>query len=182
MEQRLEPTARALMTGVTAEAITSLYLARIRRFAVFASPEGVDPEDIAQQSMLRALERIDSFDPKRGQLESWLWRIVINVARDAGRVSRRRELLLERIASDWAERTSASAENLALDSIRDEKLVAAVRRLPKRYRSVIAMRFGLGLDGAETARLLGTTRMAIAKATRRALDRLRGDLENEVTM
>jgi RNA polymerase sigma factor (sigma-70 family) len=75
-----------------------------------------------------------------------------------------------------------SPETLALDQMRDRDLIEAVRRLPRRHRSLIALRYGAGLSAAEIAECMGTTRMAAAKALRRALDRLRADLTDlEVT-
>jgi RNA polymerase sigma factor (sigma-70 family) len=52
-----------------------------------------------------------------------------------------------------------------------------VRRLPRRYRVVIALRFGAGLTFPEVAEAMGTSRMAVQQAMRRALDRLRSDPE-----
>jgi DNA-directed RNA polymerase specialized sigma subunit len=40
----------------------------------------------------------------------------------------------------------------------------------------IAFRYGAGLRSGEVADLLGTTRMAVVKGTRRALDQLRIEL------
>jgi RNA polymerase sigma-70 factor (ECF subfamily) len=159
--------------GVTAEALAAAYLTRVHRFAVMVCPSGADPEELAQQAMLKALERADTFDPRRGTLDAWLWSIVANVARDAGRLARRRDFLLQRIVLQEGVRfAGASAEDLALERIRDQDLVAAVRALPLRYRTLIALRYGAGLRSVEIARLLGTTRMAVLKSTRRALDRL----------
>jgi RNA polymerase sigma factor (sigma-70 family) len=160
---------------LTAEVLLGRYVTRVHRFAVMVSPRGADADDLAQQALLRALEAIDSFDPRRGTLDAWLWRIVVNVGRDAGRVARRRELLVERLARDHYT-VGASPETVALDQLRDRELVAAIRDLPRRYRSLIALRYGAGLSPDEVAAVLGTTRMAVAKATRRALDRLRARL------
>ena len=161
---------------LSAEAIANRYVPRVHRFAVLVSPPPADPDDVAQQAILKALEQMNRFDPRRGSLESWLWRLVVNAARDAGRVARRRELLIEQLVRTHRTALMASPENLALDSLRDEQLVAAVRRLPVRYRSLIALRYGAGLGMVEVAAALGITRMAAAKGMRRALDRLRSDL------
>jgi RNA polymerase sigma-70 factor (ECF subfamily) len=160
---------------LTAELLLGRYSTRVHRFAVMVSPRGAEPDDLAQQALLRALEAINSFDPRRGTLDAWLWQIVVNVGRDAGRVVRRRELLVERLARDHS-RVGASPEAVALDQLRDRELVAAIRDLPRRYRSLIALRYGVGLSADEAAAVLGTTRMAVAKATRRALDTLRARL------
>ena len=127
---------------------------------------------------MRALAHLDRFDPSRGTEEAWLWRIVVNLARDAGRASGRGGILLERLTGlgDRAG-SAASAEAVALDRLRDRDLVEAIRRLPRRHRTVIALRYGAGLRSSEVAELLGTTRMAVVQATRRALGRLRKDLE-----
>ena len=176
----LEEIDRAAPHGVTAEALAAAYLTRVHRFAVMVCPPGADPEDLAQQAMLKALERAAKFDPRRGTLDAWLWSIVANVARDAGRLARRRDFLLERIALQEQTRVAgASPEGLALERIRDQDLIAAVRALPRRDRTLIALRYGAGLRSVEIAELLGTTRMAVLKATRRGLDRLRIELCRE---
>jgi RNA polymerase sigma factor (sigma-70 family) len=163
--------------GRSSEAFVAAHLPRVLRFATMVSPPGSDPEDLAQEAMVRALEHLDRFDPGRGTAEAWLWRIVLNLARDAGRLTGRSALLLERLAARSEPRADISAETEALDRMRDRDLLEAVRRLPRRHRSLIALRYGAGLTSPEIAELLGTTRMAVVKATGRALARLRNDLE-----
>ncbi len=169
--------ARAEAHDLTTEAQIVRYLSRIHRFAVMVSPRGSDPDDVAQQAVLKALERADRFDPRRGTLDAWLWRIVVNTGRDAGRVARRREFLMDRLMSRESSVVGdVSTESLALDRMRDRELIAAVGRLPGRYRTLVALRYGAGLPSGQIAELLGTTRMAVVKGTRRALDRMRMDL------
>ncbi|MBO0836351.1 MAG: sigma-70 family RNA polymerase sigma factor, partial [Actinobacteria bacterium] len=141
------------------------------------SPPGTEPEDVAQEAMITALARLATFDPSRGSIEDWLWRIVVSRARDAGRATRRSGLLLERMLSLRPQSAEPSPESLALERIRDQDLVAAVRCLPTRYRTVVALRYGAGLSSPEIAETLGTTSMAVKKVLRRALDRLRAGLE-----
>jgi RNA polymerase sigma-70 factor, ECF subfamily len=177
----VEPCADGVVApshpALTAELLVDEYLPRIHRFAVMVSPLGADADDLAQEACVRALERAGQFDPRRGRLDAWLWRIVVNLARDAGRASRRSELLATRLlAHSRVDTGDPSAETLALRRLRDGELLAAVRGLPRRHRTVVALRYGAGLSTVEIAACLGTTRMATAKALRRALDRLRADL------
>jgi RNA polymerase sigma-70 factor, ECF subfamily len=167
----------AAAAPLVSDQVIAEYLARIHRFAVMLSPLGADAEDLAQDACLRVIERAAQFDPRRGSLDAWVWRIVVNLARDRGRLARRTDLLTDRfVRFGRGEDASPSPEALALDRLRDDVLLAAVRRLPQRHRSLIALRYGAGLSAAEIAEQLGTTRMATAKALRRALDRLRHDL------
>jgi RNA polymerase sigma factor (sigma-70 family) len=162
----------------TPEAFAARYAERVHRFAVLVSPPGTDAEDLAQDALVRALRSLERFDASRGSMEAWLWRIVVNLARDAGRMSSRATLRLERLATRAGPPGfEPSAEMLALRRIDDRELLAAVRRLPRRYRSVIALRFGAGLTQSEIGEALGVSRMAVVQVTRRALDRLRRDLE-----
>jgi RNA polymerase sigma factor (sigma-70 family) len=160
----------------TPEAFAARYADRVRRFAVMVSPPGTDPEDLAQDALVRALQRLDRFDPARGSMDGWLWRIVVNLSRDAGRVASRTALRLERLAARAETGREPSAEDLAIRRIGDRELLAAVRRLPRRHRSVVALRFGAGLTFPEIAEALGVSRPAAVQVTRRALDRLRRDL------
>lgn len=181
----MENLSLAVQTGegedgppqLTTPALLATYLARVHRFAVMVSPGGTEPEDLAQQAMLKAIEHADRFDARRGSLDAWLWGIVVNVAQDAGRAARRRDYLLERVVGRHRDAfPQASPEDIVLSKLRDAALVDAVRRLPRRYRTVIALRYGACLSSQDVADLIHTTRMAVAKTTRRALDMLRRDL------
>src|SRR5438105_15871059 len=91
------PAGESELAPIPADVFAEAHLDRVLRFATLVSPPGTDPEDVAQEAMVAALARLDRFDPARGSVDAWLWRIVVNRARDAGRAARRSELLLERL-------------------------------------------------------------------------------------
>jgi RNA polymerase sigma-70 factor (ECF subfamily) len=137
-----------------------------------------DSEDLAQEALLKAMRNIHRFDPTRGSLDTWLWSIVLNVARDAGRASTRAETLWERMVSGHLSETQADeVEVLALRRLSDAELLEEVNRLPRRYRSLIALRFGGDLRYEEIAQLLHENPAALRQAMRRALKALRIRLE-----
>lgn len=168
---------RAEERGVTADEIAALYLPQVHRWAAMVCPPGADPEDLVQHAMLRAMEQVSHRVLRPETAEAWLWRVVTNAARDQGRFVRRSRMVLQRLV-DHGDRSAAStsAEGLALDRLRDEDLIAAVRRLAPRYRRLIALRYGADLSPTEISQCVGGSRMAVAKALRRALDHLRADL------
>ena len=171
--------AGEVRTSTAADAFCAAHLDRVLRFAILVSPRGTNPEDVAQDAMVSALAQLDRYDAARGTVDAWLWRIVVSRARDAGRAARRTEVLLARlmVLGHRVPTTSASAEAVVLDRLRDQDLVVAVRRLPRHYRTVVALRYGADLTFPEIAALLGTTRMSVVKTVDRALHRLRKDLE-----
>jgi RNA polymerase sigma-70 factor (ECF subfamily) len=122
------------------------------------------------------MRSLHQFDPGRGSLESWLWRIVVNVARDAGRASTRADALWDRIVAHFTPATEG-AESIALRRISDAQLLEEVNRLPRRSRSLIALRFGGDLTYEEIGELLHENPAALRQAIRRALKALRIRLE-----
>jgi RNA polymerase sigma-70 factor (ECF subfamily) len=152
------------------------YARRVYRFACLLCRNRPDSEDLAQEALIKAMRSLHRFDPGRGSLESWLWRIVVNTARDRGRASTRAEALWERIVAQFAP-ANDEVESIALRRIDDAELLDEVNGLPRRYRSLIALRFGSDLTYEEMGELLDEKPAALRQAMRRGLKALRVRLE-----
>jgi RNA polymerase sigma factor (sigma-70 family) len=165
-----EPAAR-----IGVDELCDRYAARVYRFAAMLCPSRPDAEDLAQSALERAIRALPRTAPRAEHVEAWLWRIVVNVARDAGRAARRRQLLLERLLAHAPPPQTAAPE--IEDSIGDEDLLLAVRSLTRRQRTLVALRFGADLDYRRIAAALGISPGAARVATHRALLALRAQLE-----
>src|SRR6266702_3374370 len=97
---------------LTPERLCARYAPRVYPFAALVAAGDVEAEDLAQDAMVLAIRNLGRFDTRRGSVETWLWRIVVNAAIDAGRVSTRRRRLWERFRSQPA--TAENVEDLAL--------------------------------------------------------------------
>lgn len=160
---------------MTAEELCERYADRVYRFAAMVSRSSADARDLAQEALERAIRGLPKMDPQRGDIEGWLYRIVVNAARDAGRVARRHQALLERARTLMVRPpgpTSGPPPGVA-----DGELLNAIRQLAPRERAVIALRFGADLDHAAVGRALGISSAAAGMATRRAIAALRTRLE-----
>lgn len=162
---------------LTPELMCELHVADVCRFAAYFARRSQDAEDLAQQAMLNAIRSLRTFDPRRGSLRGWLWRIVANTARDAARRERSRQSLLERLAG--VARTEPSPEEEIERRANDERLLQAIGTLGARDRLLIAMRFGAGLSTAEVGEANGISAGSAQRALRRALDRLKKELERD---
>jgi len=148
------------------------------RFAAMVARGNAEAEDIAQEALLKAIRKLDAYDPARGSIEAWLWSIVVSAARDAGRAAGRRLALWERLTRLPEQSESIETiESIVLDRIADAQLLDAVRGLPSRDRTLIALRFGAGLDHAASGAAVGISAAAATMALRRALHHLRRRLE-----
>jgi RNA polymerase sigma-70 factor (ECF subfamily) len=177
MEVALGPTE--LDTGaLTAEELCRRYAPSVCRFAAMIAGSPTDADDLAQDALLRAVRAVRSYDATRGTAEAWLWRIVVNAARDsAGRRQRLRDLV-DRLGAT-ALRESESVEDTVLIRLRDAELHTQSRRLPLRDRTLLALRYGAGLDSGQVGEAVGLRSDSANRAIRRALARLRARLEEK---
>lgn len=109
-----------------------------------------DAEDIALDAFVEAYVHLDRYD-SRFRFSTWLYKIATNLA--LMHLRKRRDVLmdedeLDRIASDLP-----STEDMALRN----ELRKAVKELPLRYRTVVAMHYWEGKSYGEIARYMGTS-------------------------
>jgi RNA polymerase sigma factor (sigma-70 family) len=162
---------------LTAEALCQTYAGRVFKFAQLVSADSNNAEDLAQDSLERAIRGLKTFDPAKGEVEGWLWRIVVNACRDAGRIAGRQRLVFESLADRW----SVDEETVDLGAQpRTAEVLEAVRSLSPRHRGVIALRYGADLNYRQIGRALGISEAAALMATRRALANLRTRLSQKV--
>ncbi len=125
-------------------------LAIARRFA----RDQDDAEDLAQRAFINASERAGGW--RGGSFKSWLFRIVVNLAknhlRDISRFDRSEEA-----QEREHESSEPGAEERLARAQQQKALRAAVTRLPRRQREVLLLRIDGDLPFAEIARTLGIT-------------------------
>ncbi len=132
-----------------------------------------DVDDVAQRSMLRGLEKLDSF---RGEsaFRSWLHRIAVNVALNHVR-AHRKELPAELDEADLITNTLGTARLVAREA--KQRLLAAVAELPPKQRRCVELRLFEGLTFAEVGVELGVSEDSAKVNFHHALKRLRAHLE-----
>jgi RNA polymerase sigma-70 factor (ECF subfamily) len=125
-------------------------LAIARRF----SSDNDDAEDLAQRAFINAAQRAGGW--RGGSFKSWLFRIVVNLAknhvRDTSRFDRSEEA-----SEAEAEPTAPEAHDRLEAGEEREALRVAVGKLPKRQREVLLLRIDGDLPFAEIALTLEIT-------------------------
>jgi RNA polymerase sigma-70 factor (ECF subfamily) len=162
--------------ALSAEMLCRLCARRVYKFAQMVSGNAGDADDLAQDALERAIRGLKSFDPAKGDLDGWLWRIVVNAGRDAGRIARRERLVFDRLIGLWP--VEQKVVDVA-DGLNGDELLAAVRALSPRHRAVIALRYGADLDYRHVGLALGISEAAALMTARRALSNLRTRLSKE---
>jgi RNA polymerase sigma-70 factor, ECF subfamily len=132
-------------------------------------------EELTAKTFLRALERLETFDPAKGELTPWIFGIARHLVRDHARAGRRWAW----IPIDWlqhAESRDLDPELAATAHEERRNLAAALARLPDRDRDVLGLKFAAGLTNREIARTTGLRESHVAVIVYRAVGKLRQQL------
>jgi len=133
--------------GATLDQLRQIYERRLDELRRVAAAIVRDRElacDVVQEAFVRAVRSRRTFTGD-GSLEAWVWRIVVNTARDT------RAGVWEEIPEDLPA-SSASSDAWERQAVR-----AAVERLPERQRLVLFLRVYADLDYGTIARVVGIT-------------------------
>jgi RNA polymerase sigma-70 factor (ECF subfamily) len=130
-----------------------------------------EAEDLAQRAFINAASRAEGW--RGGSFKSWLFRIVVNLAknhlRDTARFDR---------SESAAEEEAAPVASSAHERLEEQEQRAALRRgiaqLPKRQREVLLLRIDGDLPFAEIAATLGITEVNAKVNFHHAVQKLKG--------
>lgn len=124
-----------------------------------------DAREVAQEALARAFVHWRKI---AGHDEAWVARVATNLA-----ISRWRR---HRPTVPLHDQHGAMAGDPAIAALERYGLVQSLRRLPRRQREVVALRYLADLPEREVASVLGTTVGSVKQHAHRAMSRLRADL------
>jgi RNA polymerase sigma factor (sigma-70 family) len=143
------------------------------RTAYVLAGNGADAEEAAQDGFVKAWRALGRFRDG-APFRPWLLQIVANEARNRRRSAGRRAHLALRAATEHPSGDAAPSPEAALLSAQQrEALLTAVNDLPEEQRSVITLRYFVGLSEQEVADTLDLPTGTVKSRTSRALERLR---------
>lgn len=111
------------------------------------------------------------YDLEDHQLLAYLRRAVVNGARSTARHGG----VIAKYAHLFRIEDTSTAEDPSIQTVDRAAIVQALRRLPRRQREVIVLRFYADLSIEETARLLNISSNAVGVYTHRALKSISTD-------
>ena len=152
------------------------YFDRVFRYAYARIGNWAEAEDLASEVFLKALQGLDSYEPRGLPFSAWLFRIAHNLVVDHLRRKTRRptEELDERMPLTDASPDEQVAQTMTLADVRK-----AMGTITEQQRKVIALRFAGGLSIAETAQVMGKKEGAIKALQHSAIQAVRRRLEND---
>ena len=130
----------------------------------------MDAEDIAQESLARAFQKLGSFDPQY-RFSTWLYTIALRLAMDHNRGTRRRLTLLETHRSLFEVRENSQAQSTAQFESReaaDNIWRIARGTLNEPHYTAMWLRFAEDLSVEEIARVMRKTKVGVRVLLHRA--------------
>ncbi len=157
-----------------AEAVASLlqlYAEPLVRFIThYCRIDMMEAEDVAVEALYRAMERIDTFEPKTENPEqsfrNWLFTIALNMWRTKNR-KLQKEIQFDEIG-DWR----IASESVERKSPLVDALHAALETLPPNHRQVLVLHYS-GIELTDLAEMLGVPSTTVRQWKRRGLETLR---------
>jgi RNA polymerase sigma-70 factor (ECF subfamily) len=140
----------------------------------------MDTDDLVQETLIRAVKRIEGFEPRHeGAFQAYLRQAIVNRIRDEVRRSSRSPTAAE-LTEDHQDKAASPLEE-AIGREATERYEGALARLRPDEREAIVARVELDSSYAEIARSLGkpsidAARMAVGRALLRLAEEMnRGD-------
>lgn len=135
------------------------------RSAYLLSGDRGHAEDLLQTTLWRTAQHWEEIHRSP---DAYAHQVLVNLSRD-----RRRDLGRRPEEAALGESTAEPARDVSERLIERDAMTRAVRRLPRRQREVLVLRFFLDLSVGETAVALGASEGAVKSHTARALVRMR---------
>ena len=159
------------------EALEELYLIhfdRIYSYLQMTVGNRHDAEDLTNQTFVKMLERIGSFEWRKVPISAWLFRIAHNLAMDHFRAHRRWQP--EEEPPEPADSAEPSAEEEAMHSIGRQSMLEMIEGLSPDQQQVLTLKFVFNFPNGDVATILGKTEGAVKSLQHRALASLQREL------
>lgn len=154
------------------------YVAQIYRYLYYRTGNSQDAEDLTARTFYRALRGLPRYQERGLPFAAWLYRIAHNAVANWLRDRSRRP-----VTSLEAAATSFSRDGEPVTTLErqeeQERLLAAVRRLPPQRQELLIFKFVEGMSNAEIGIIMGRSEGAIKSLYHRTLVELREQLAQE---
>jgi RNA polymerase sigma-70 factor, ECF subfamily len=153
------------------EILLRRYADELYRFCCHLVPNREDAEDICQESLTRAIDRVGTLE-RAAAFRGWLFRIARNLSIDSFRQRRRTCALLDEEMTPPPLRVDGPHESVVVGE-EHQTVAQALNRLAQSHQRVLMLREVEGLSYADIANRLNVSHSAVETLLFRARRRLR---------
>lgn len=136
-----------------------------------------EAQDILQESFIKVFQKISSFE-RKGSLDGWIRKIVVNTSLDYLRKNKEHKFQVEISVNENA----VSTETTVVESIQARDLLAMIQALPVGFRTVFNLFAIEGFSHKEIAGFLGISESTSKSQYARARMHLQKSIMSEQTI
>lgn len=159
--------------GSAFERLFEKYYAMVYRLAYKWCGQRQNAEDIAQETFVKVVRKLRTFGHK-STFKTWLYRIVINTAKDFGRRRDSRQAFETDLVREQLSHNPGPEQE---DTVVADHILAALDRLPVKQKEAVLLVCGEGLSHKEAARALDCMETTISWRIFQARKKLKKILE-----
>ncbi len=150
---------------------------RVRAYMMRQGADQATAEDLVQETLLTVWSKASLYSADKGALTTWVFRIARNL-----RISRlRREVSWQELSDEMAEVvpcTDPGPDEEVVQREREQRVQAALARLPTDQRNIVNLAFVDGLSHNEIARHLALPLGTVKSRLRLAYQKVRDSVED----
>lgn len=161
------------MTALTQEEVYCQYRDKVGQYISAKITNRADAEDLVSETFLKVYEKFDTFDESRSSLSTWIYTITRNTVIDYFRKHRIHAELSESLPDE------ACVEDEIFREEALKLLAQALKRLDRRSRDLIILRYDKKLSLKDIAVRLDISYAYVKILHKDALQRLRAFLNTE---
>jgi RNA polymerase sigma-70 factor (ECF subfamily) len=156
------------------EAVFQDYRKMVFKTAYLMTGSQEEAEDVLQEVFVSVWRSRKTFNPKKGKLTTWIYRITVNQCLSRRRRRKLALLSLEEKNIDLPDiKPSEQPEEVLVTRLEYERLVKAMNALDGRHRSVLVLRYFNELSYDEIAQVIGVPLGTVKSRINQALKSLR---------
>lgn len=147
------------------------YYPAVFRFFRYRGADDQTANDLAATVFERALTYLHQYDPRKSQIQTWLFAIARNLSINHWKAEKETVPLDDELPEE-----KLPLEELIVQTHDKERVLAALQMLDQRSREIIALKFSGELSNREIAELTRLTESNVGVILYRSLTRLRKEL------
>lgn len=159
------------------ETIFQDYRRMVFKTAYLMTGRKEEAEDILQEVFVSVWRSRNTFNPKKGKLTTWIYRITVNQCLSRRRKKKPALLSLEEKSIDLPDmKPEEQPEEVLVTKLEYERLMKAMNALDSKHRSVLILRYFNDLSYNEIAQVIGVPLGTVKSRINHALKSLREQL------
>ena len=170
-------TKTATSQRISLEEAFEIHYPAVFRYFRFRGADKDTANDLASSTFERALKNLSQFDPRKAQIQTWLFAIAHNLGVNHWKAEKPTELLDD----DLPIPDDPPLEQSIILNEDKEQILQALKSLDDRSRETLALKFGGRLTNRQIAELNHLSESNVGIILYRSLLKIRSILANETT-